>query len=112
MMCAKWAFLRTPEVEQHGEHKGFPHDPAPLTRHGDNYVKSPEEKSPGLCDPNRIQTYNLLIRSQMLYSVELWDQFRSNDLYFDSAYFVAPSSLRITIFFSLILAFFPESALR
>ena len=74
--------------------------------------KSPEEKSPGLCDPNRIQTYNLLIRSQMLYSIELWDQFRSNDLYFDSAYFVAPSSLRITIFFSLILAFFPESALR
>ena len=48
----------------------------------------------------------------MLYSIELWDQFRSNDLYFDSAYFVAPSSLRITIFFSLILAFFPESALR
>ena len=74
--------------------------------------KSLEEKSPGLCDPNRIQTYNLLIRSQMLYSIELWDQFRSNDLYFDSAYFVAPSSLRITIFFSLILAFFPESALR
>ena len=33
-------------------------------------------------DPNRIQTYNLLIRSQMLYSVELWDQFRSYDLYF------------------------------
>ena len=74
--------------------------------------KSPEEKSPGLRDPNRIQTYNLLIRSQMLYSIELWDQFKSNDLYFDSAYFVAPSSLRITIFFSLILAFFPESALR
>ncbi len=24
------------------------------------------------CDPNRIQTCNLLIRSQMLYSVELW----------------------------------------
>ena len=111
MMCAKWAFLRTPEVEQHGEHS--PPDPGfSLTRHGDNYVKSPEEKSPGLCDPNRIQTYNLLIRSQMLYSIELWDQFRSNDLYFDSAYFVAPSSLRITIFFSLILAFFPESALR
>ena len=107
MMCAKWAFLRTPEVEQHGEHRV-----PPLTRHGDNYVKSPEEKSPGLCDPNRIQTYNLLIRSQMLYSIELWDQFRYNDLYFDSAYFVAPSSLRITIFFSLILAFFPESALR
>ena len=39
-------------------------------------TKSPEEKSPGLCDPNRIQTYNLLIRSQMLYSIELWDQFR------------------------------------
>ena len=74
--------------------------------------KSPGDFSPGLCDPNRIQTYNLLIRSQMLYSIELWDQFRSNDLYFDSAYFVAPSSLRITIFFSLILAFFPESALR
>ena len=107
MMCAKRPFLRTPEVEQPGEHRVFP-----LTRHGDNYVKSPEEKSPGLCDPNRIQTYNLLIRSQMLYSIELWDQFRSNDLYFDSAYFVAPSSLRITIFFSLILAFFPESALR
>ena len=25
-----------------------------------------------LSDSNRIQTYNLLIRSQMLYSVELW----------------------------------------
>ena len=24
------------------------------------------------CDPNRIQTCNLLIRSQMLYSVKLW----------------------------------------
>lgn len=24
MMCAKWAFLRTPEVEQPGEHKVFP----------------------------------------------------------------------------------------
>ena len=24
MMCAKWAFLRTPEVEQHGEHRVFP----------------------------------------------------------------------------------------
>jgi hypothetical protein len=24
-----------------------------------------------LCDPDRIQTYNLLIRSQILYSVEL-----------------------------------------
>ena len=23
MMCAKWAFLRTPEVEQHGEHRVF-----------------------------------------------------------------------------------------
>lgn len=78
----------------------------------DEPKKSPEEKSPGLCDPNRIQTYNLLIRSQMLYSIELWDQFRSNDLYFDSVYFVSPSSLRINIFFSLILAFFPESALR
>lgn len=24
MMCAKWAFLRTPEVEQPGEHRVFP----------------------------------------------------------------------------------------
>lgn len=24
MMCAKRAFLRTPEVEQHGEHRVFP----------------------------------------------------------------------------------------
>ena len=122
MMCAKWAFLRTPEVEQHGEHRVFPMTRVfPLTQkdllpleyvRAGRTQKSPEEKSPGLCDPNRIQTYNLLIRSQMLYSIELWDQFRSNDLYFDSAYFVAPSSLRITIFFSLILAFFPESALR
>ena len=111
MMCAKWAFLRTPEVEQPGEHRVFPMTPLEYVRAG-RTQKSPEEKSPGLCDPNRIQTYNLLIRSQMLYSIELWDQFRSNDLYFDSAYFVAPSSLRITIFFSLILAFFPESALR
>ena len=146
MMCAKRAFLRTPEVEQHGEHRFFPMTrvsstilqhhtlsfsaslvtlivlspcvvpkktctPIEYIRAG-RTQKSPEEKSPGLCDPNRIQTYNLLIRSQMLYSIELWDQFRSNDLYFDSAYFVAPSSLRITIFFSLILAFFPESALR
>ena len=111
MMCAKWAFLRTPEVEQHGEHRVFPMNPLEYVRAG-RTKKSPGDFSPGLCDPNRIQTYNLLIRSQMLYSIELWDQFRSNDLYFDSAYFVAPSSLRITIFFSLILAFFPESALR
>ena len=111
MMCAKRAFLRTPEVEQPGEHRVFPMTPLEYV-HAGRTQKSPEEKSPGLCDPNRIQTYNLLIRSQMLYSIELWDQFRSNDLYFDSAYFVAPSSLRITIFFSLILAFFPESALR
>ena len=27
-----------------------------------------------LSDSNRIQTYNLLIRSQMLYSVELWSR--------------------------------------
>ncbi len=27
-----------------------------------------------LCDPDRIQTCNLLIRSQMLYSVELRDR--------------------------------------
>lgn len=28
MMCAKWAFfLRTPEVEQHGEHRVFPLPP-------------------------------------------------------------------------------------
>ncbi len=27
------------------------------------------------CDPDRIQTCNLLIRSQMLYSVELRDRF-------------------------------------
>ena len=27
------------------------------------------------CDPSRIQTYNRLIRSQVLYSVELWDRF-------------------------------------
>ena len=78
----------------------------------DEPKKAPKKNLRGLCDPNRIQTYNLLIRSQMLYSIELWDQFRSNDLYFDSAYFVSPSSLRINIFFSLILAFFPESALR
>ncbi len=111
MMCAKRAFLRTPEVEQPGEHRVFPLTPFRVCSCWTNQ-KSPGEKSPGLCDPNRIQTYNLLIRSQMLYSIELWDQFRSKDLYFDSAYFVAPSSLRITIFFSLILAFFPESALR
>ena len=29
---------------------------------------------PSLCDSYRIQTYNLLIRSQMLYSVELRSQ--------------------------------------
>ena len=29
-----------------------------------------------LRDPNRIQTCNLLIRSQMLYSVELWGRFK------------------------------------
>ena len=37
MMCAKWAFLRTPEVEQHGEHRVFPLTLVlPPTRHGDN----------------------------------------------------------------------------
>ena len=36
MMCAKWAFLRTPEVEQHGEHRVFPLTLPPPTRHGDN----------------------------------------------------------------------------
>ena len=29
---------------------------------------------PALCDRDRIQTYNLLIRSQMLYSIELRSQ--------------------------------------
>ena len=32
------------------------------------------EQLPALCDPYRIQTCNLLIRSQMLYSVELRSQ--------------------------------------
>ena len=39
-------------------------------------TKKPRSKTPRLRDPNRIQTYNLLIRSQMLYSVELWDHTR------------------------------------
>ena len=43
-----------------------------------------------LSDSNRIQTYNLLIRSQMLYSVELWSRcFLNCDakvlLFFESA---------------------------
>ena len=49
-----------------------------------------------LCDPDRIQTCNLLIRSQMLYSVELRNRFRivvvsitcaKVELFFDTASF-------------------------
>ena len=43
-------------------------------------TKKPQSKTPRLRDPNRIQTYNLLIRSQMLYSVELWDHTRYTTL--------------------------------
>ena len=47
-----------------------------------------------LSDSNRIQTYNLLIRSQMLYSVELWSRgFLNCDAkvvsFFDSAKCIA-----------------------
>lgn len=55
-------------------------------------------------DPNRIQTCNLLIRSQMLYSVELWGRLQLCCYSF---------VLLLTItFFSLMRAFFPASALR
>ena len=38
------------------------------------YSVEPRGRSQFICDPDRIQTCNLLIRSQMLYSVELRDQ--------------------------------------
>ena len=38
-------------------------------------IKKRPGRYPGLlCDPNRIQTCNLRIRSAMLYSVKLWDR--------------------------------------
>jgi hypothetical protein len=42
-------------------------------------TKKPAWLSPGrLCDLDRIQTYNLLIRSQVLYSIELQGQSAKN----------------------------------
>ena len=60
-------------------------------------------------DSYRIQTYNLLIRSQMLYSVELGDQFVGDPLRLYLYKDYACSSLTMASFFSLILAFLPES---
>ena len=39
-------------------------------------IKKPRWRGAALCDPDRIQTCNLLIRSQMLYSVKLRDLLR------------------------------------
>ena len=77
------------------------------------------------CDPYRIQTCNLLIRSKMLYSVELrgllgslaasiflFLSVESVLTGYSAAAMDAPSSFRIATFFSLILAFLPESFLR
>ena len=63
----------------------------------------PTELIPQSSDPHRIQTCNLLIRSQMLYSVELGDQ----SFYSASASFLATLNLR-----SLILAFLPDRLRR
>ena len=63
----------------------------------------PTELIPPKSDPHRIQTCNLLIRSQMLYSVELGDQ----SSYSASASFLATLNLR-----SLILAFLPDRLRR
>lgn len=57
-----------------------------------------------LCDSYRIQTCNLLIRSQVLYSVELRSRPGRNPY---MSYSDLPAN-----FFSLILAFLPESFLR
>ena len=63
----------------------------------------PTELIPQCCDPHRIQTCNLLIRSQMLYSVELGDQ----SFYSSAASFFTALNLR-----SLILAFLPDRLRR
>lgn len=45
MMCAKWAFLRTPEVEQPGEHMVFPMTPLEYVSAG--RTKKPRRKISG-----------------------------------------------------------------
>ena len=56
-----------------------------------------------LCDSYRIQTYNLLIRSQMLYSVELRSQKKSYFL-------IASAKLQLSaVTANLFIDFFPLS---
>ena len=56
-----------------------------------------------LCDSYRIQTYNLLIRSQMLYSVELRSQKQSYCL-------IASAKLQLSaVTANLFIDFFPLS---
>ncbi len=43
---------------------------------GLHQIKNSRFRGNALCDPDRIQTCNLLIRSQMLYSVKLRDLLR------------------------------------
>lgn len=50
MMCAKWAFLRTPEVEQHGEHRVFPMTPLEYV-HAGRTKKAPEKNLRGFVIP-------------------------------------------------------------
>ena len=50
MMCAKWAFLRTPEVEQHGEHRVFPMTPLEYVRAG-RTKKAPKKNLRGFVIP-------------------------------------------------------------
>ena len=51
MMCAKWAFLRTPEVEQHGEHRVFPMTPFRVCSCWTNPKKAPKKNLLGFVIP-------------------------------------------------------------
>ena len=64
--------------------------------------------SAAFSDLGGIQTHNLLIRSQMLYSVELRGQYFQEDYsVFDVSSAITPAN-----FFSLMRAFFPVRPLR
>ena len=79
----------------------------------DEKLKLKPKRLEFFCDPGRIQTCNLLIRSQMLYSVELRDRFSFDGAkvrhFFYVANYFAVFLLKCLFFLSCVANLFDES---
>ena len=86
-----------------------------LVYYGIKIKETNKRSSLALSDSNRIQTYNLLIRSQMLYSVELWSrcfsQLRCKGIaFFWNCKMFANFFLYFFFIFFVFLHFYPKKA--